>query len=71
MEKSPREQKTVFIFLVNFTFPMLRQVPNIKVFPGNSTFKLAIYDQFNQGTIHKSVSNMKGKEEGLLTTEPH
>lgn len=50
---------------------MLRQVTNVKVFPGNSTFKLAIYDQFNQGTIHKSVSNMKGKEEGLLTTEHH
>ena len=25
---------------------MLKQVPNIKVFPGNSTFKLAIYNKF-------------------------
>ena len=41
---------------------MLRQVPDIKVFPRNSTFKLAIYNKFNQGIIHKSVSNMKGKE---------
>jgi hypothetical protein len=50
---------------------MLRQVPNIKVFPGNSTFKLAIYNKFNLGIIHKSVSSMKGREEELLTTEHH
>lgn len=45
---------------------MLRHVPNIKVLPGKNTFKLAVYDKFNQGTIYKSVGSMKGKEAGLL-----
>lgn len=49
--------------MVHFTFPILRQGPNVKVLPGKST-KLAINDKVHKGTIYKNGGRMEGKKAG-------